>query len=60
MGVRNMRSYGKVLRSHLLVSSLAVGVPAGFAFLAFPDMDLSASRIFYVGAARSSASRWAG
>jgi lipid A 4'-phosphatase len=44
-----MRSDGKVLRSHLLVSSLAVGVPAGFAFLALPDMDLSASRIFCVG-----------
>ena len=44
-----MRSDGKVLRSHLLISSLAVGVPAGFAFLAFPEIDLNASRIFHAG-----------
>ena len=40
---------GKTIRTHLLVSSLALGVLAGIAFLAFPEIDLSASRVFHVG-----------
>jgi lipid A 4'-phosphatase len=40
---------GKALRTSLLVSSLAFGVLAGIAFLAFPEIDLIASRVFHVG-----------
>jgi lipid A 4'-phosphatase len=44
-----MPAHGNILRTNLLASSLALGVLAGIAFLAFPEIDLIASRVFHVG-----------